>query len=278
MANGRKFSERHPIISTVGSFTNPLESLKWAFWSAPAAWTYAEMSRVGSFAFRPIALTGLAGREFWGGLIAGKDPASKFFRGAFGGFTVGGTEAGLLGGMETAGLSSKHLKEFSTVYRKTLKAARWKRMDPKLFIKGFVKNLDKSEIIGNVAGDYGPLKQHLTKLSSRATNKLIPLIERNILISRIGSVGLPIVNTIMVSSVVSQLTSFAFKAATGLADAMDSAAESLRSLEFGGYLGAGYQTSAAATDRQRAIQEIQRSHTNGRRVIGNEANMYSELI
>jgi len=51
-----------------------------------------------------------------------------------------------------------------------------------------------------------------------------------------------------------------------------------RSLELGGYMGPGFMTQEAATERQRMMSELRNSPNSNRRFLGSEASIYSGLV
>ena len=78
---------------------------------------------------------------------------------------------------------------------------------------------------------------------------------------------------------------FGVKAAFGIVDAARKSAdiassmvEQSRSLEFGGTIGAGFKSQAAATERKRALQQSQKSPMSGRRNMTKEAENYAAQV
>ena len=104
------------------------------------------------------------------------------------------------------------------------------------------------------------------------------MINAALFTSRLGSILSPLIGwgTLAYTSV--RLAELSFKAAVGAMDYANAKVQQIRSLEFGGTLGAGFQTQEAATERQRAVQMLQRTHLGGRRGLGTEASNYHLLI
>lgn len=96
-------------------------------------------------------------------------------------------------------------------------------------------------------------------------------------VSRMGSLMMPAMTGITIGQVLANTAAFAFKGAMAATDYVRTRTESWGALEMGRGLSSGYQSGAAATERQRAMQEMARTPINARRVLGSEASIYAGL-
>jgi len=97
-------------------------------------------------------------------------------------------------------------------------------------------------------------------------------------LSTVGAVGTGIMAGVGLGQLAVGGFSLWFKGALTALDTFNAFAQQVRSLEFGGSLSSGYLSNEAATERGRAVREIQRSHVGGRRMLTQEASMYSGMI
>ncbi len=246
----------------LGTLFNPLTQLKYQYMSAWAIPTYMSMAR-GSFTFSPFYFWGLAG--------AGKIPE------LFGEGTTKTTLQYLLGKSYSGvgnvaddlatsiGLTGKEALAFKGRFTKDLTKqvikGRWRAFDYKKVHDLILKHVP--EIKG------GTMPEMLTK-------SIIGL-KKTATISRIGAAALPLIAGITIGGIAADLSTLAFKGAVASLNYMDTLIQHTRNLEFGGSLGPGFTSGAAATERQRAVQELQRTPMAGRRFMGREANIYSGI-
>lgn len=215
---------------------------------------------------------GLAGRERW----------LKLFGEKFGGTIWGKGLASYLGGFhlitgpqtlaKQIGLDAANSKIFVKAWKSAITRNRFRALDI-----GQFKNILAKTLIGSRSGynwEYAMNKLFIGQAAS-ATERIAAA---NVLASGVGTVVTAVGAGIVAANLLSGITSFMYKAAVGISEAADRFAARARYVNFGGNLEPGYLTRAAATDRQRALREIQRSQLNGRRFIGNEASQYSALM
>lgn len=246
----------------MGSLFNPVTQLKYQYLSAWSIPTYYAMAK-GSLTFSPF--------YFWS-LVPGVKKIPEFFSG-----TTKSTLQHLLGKSysgvgniaddlaTTIGLSGKEALAFKGRFTKDLQ---------KQVIKGRWRAFDYKRV-------HDLIQKHVptTRLSlmPETMTKAIVGVRKATSVSRIGATVLPLMAGIAVGSMAANLTTLAFKGAIASLNYMDSAIQHSRNLEFGGDMGPGFLSSAAATERQRAVQELQRTPMNGRRFMGREASLYSGL-
>ncbi len=266
--------ERGTSGSLVGSLINPITSLKYQFLSGWAWFNYRAIARSGAMSYKPLYLTSLitggklgadpslaglfsrdAGRNLMGIVSrgVGYDPAAKI--GAM--FDYKGNDL-----LQFRSRFSRGLSDF-------LKTNRWRGVQ-----KGQVIDLLKKYIPeGLVEGKLGTLTGSRADLFSA-----VSIVKRGQMISRLGSVAAPIIAGITAGNIAANLAGLWFKGTLAAVNFAEATVQHMRNLEMGGDLGPGFRTGAAATERQRAVKELQRTPLAGRRFMGNEANVYSGLI
>ena len=103
------------------------------------------------------------------------------------------------------------------------------------------------------------------------------LVKTFSILPTLKGIGLPLIGA-LAGYGTAKLVGFTINKAIQVTNKVNEVAEHVRSLEFGGTLGPGYRTGAAATERQRLVQELQNSSSSNRRFKGQEASLYSGII
>lgn len=254
--------------SILGSLLNPITQMKYQYLSAWAFPTYYQMMAKGSVTFAPMyfmgQLTGLTGkvapftakRTIGGALFKlwespGLPSVAEKISTAMG------------GGAEVKTNVLKGLQKFTAQNRfKSVNKAR------------LLTDIRKFLTFKGGIGAKGPIAAGVQKAITSSAGAL----QTSVTVSSIGAVLHPIAVGVLAGTAVAHLTGLAFKGAVAAINYVDAEIEHMRALELGGTLGPGFRSGAAATERQRAIQALQRTPLAGRRFLGQEASMYSTLI
>lgn len=261
----------------LGSMLNPVENLKYQYLSGWAALTYAQMMRTGGTSIQPFFMAGFIPgvRGLGTKLAASNNIFSRVAGGMLKGFDVGGIRSSVgrsLGAM--TGLKGEELSRFVSTYNKNIHKA---------ISKNAWKSLSNRELSGVLRGvglksgaGIDVVKNFLGRTADGAA---LPSMFRNAMtVSRLGTAGLGITLGVTLGSGAAHAMGMAFKGALASIDYANAAIEHMKALEFGGTLGPGFRTGAAVTERQRAVQELQRIPLSGRRFLGDEASIYAGLI
>jgi hypothetical protein len=273
----RQIQQRQGVGSIL--FGSPLESVKYMLTPGGALYTSFFMKQAGSITVFPSGIGQFFLRPFMtaGATRIGLGPfwAEKVVPGVLGGGTIlgGSTSASVVDALATIGDSSR--KEFNNVFQKSFRhAVRHK----KWMAGGETAVHDVMNTIYDKLSDRfnsRMVNNFMTKLSSASFARTV---NTAMYVSRLGSFITPIATGWFVGSAIGRAAELSFKAGMSAIQYAAAKAEQLRSLEFGGTLGAGYRTQSAATERQRAMQALQRNHMGGRRALGTEAQQYAALI
>lgn len=246
--------------SIVGSLLNPLNYAEMQFLSVWGIPSYLSMMRTGSVSFNP-----LLGMEFgYGNKLK---QSSNIFKKGIGTFMSGFKKDPLssLAGeiVDASGIAYENKAARVAILKKNLTGvlgkAKWRDGSSKQMY-GLVRDAAKRMGISTSVG----METNIAKRMSSAIN-----------ISRLGAIGSGIFTGVGIGLAVSGTFNLWFKGALTALDTFSAFTNHVRSLEFGGSLSNGYLSTSAATERQRAVREIQRSHVGGRRMLGREATMYS---
>ena len=261
-------------------FSSPLSAFKWYLHPGGLMAT-SLYARYGVQV--PVMFTGVGnlGIGFFGSKLINKYiPKLGTNRLAMGGLRVL-TGAGALFGPSTyinSELASLGIA--SDVQRTIVKSMGKAFRDKSLFSAGTNGSNAFAEVMSRVAAKtarYGPGMS--TVLHQMMGSKVMQEgVKVGLNISRFGSFfTLP--STIITGAWLgAKLAASAFKSGVAAIDYASARAESVRALEFGGTLGAGYVSSASSNERQRAIRALQRNHLDGTPALGLEAQNYSALI
>ena len=162
--------------------------------------------------------------------------------------------------------------EMIKAFRQATKANMWGK-DPQVVANAVIGFMEKK--VGTL-----PSKLAVSGGVTRpvATAKFGKLINQTVFLRRAGAILGPVAGLALLGTTIGRTFSMAFKAGVAALEYAQGRGEQIRALEFGGTLGAGFRTQSAATERQRAVQAINRTHLSGRRALGHEAVNYHALI
>lgn len=252
--------------SILGALLNPISQIKYQYFSAWAIPTYWSMMTRGSFAWSPF---------YFISRITGLGAKAKPLFGIGTGAKVTPSLRGLLFKWFEIPTISNIAEEITT--RTSQDVAMKSR-----FVKG-IKDFIAQKRLRKVTSR--SLYETLTKYGWKGTKAemgipkwLVSRVAAARTVSTIGSVLLPIAIGAKGGELFGNMLGLAFKGAVAAMDYVDAEIQHMRALEFGGTLGPGFRAGAAATERQRAMQALQRTPLAGRRFLGQEASMYSNLI
>lgn len=246
-------------ISTAVNIINPFPDIAAQFTGAVGIYTFGRMARGYGAGIFPSIFTSMAPTQF--GLGGKTKGFGLFARKWLKGFEWGGGPEM----MRAMKLGGEYKTPFMKALRGVLRESKWKTYIPEDFL-------------ASLGGALGKVGVPVTSLTGKGVAASIGKMGRYAVIgSSIGNVALPIIAGISAGQLVSNIVGLTFKAGVAAMNTISRVSEHIRGLEFGGELGPGYITGAAKTERQRAIQQIQRSHLNARRNIGNEAELYSGI-
>jgi hypothetical protein len=265
----RQIQTRGVVGSSLSAlFINPIEAIKLQLSPAGMMFTaaYSQVAAGGLYFGVPYTfLPSVLGRPFLMRTLAKTSMSpgmSQVVAGALGGgIQLGGAPG--LGVITQKAVSSK----VNSVFKNAIRASR--------------KIPNPETAVGNVVAQ---MTKNLNKLpgglvnNGVATPQFAKLINTTINANRIGGFLLPIAAGAALGSFAGRMFDLSYKAGNAALAYANSTAEHIRALEFGGTLGAGFKTNAAATERQRAVQALQRTHLAGRGALGSEALNYSAII
>ncbi|PIU55711.1 MAG: hypothetical protein COS89_06765, partial [Deltaproteobacteria bacterium CG07_land_8_20_14_0_80_38_7] len=253
--------------SLLGSFFNPITQMKYQYFSKWSIPTYMSMMKGGQI---PVSLFYMG--KFIPGmkhLVAapGSDaPMWKKFVGSIIDYSynpIQSLQDNIAGAAVKSGLDENVIHAFRSKFNKAA---------TELVKKSKFKSIPSGDIKNLLGGLLGPGQADKAMVTSAAT-----MLNRAQVIMRVGGLTTGILTGMTIGSGIAGMAALAFKGAMATMNYLDSAMEHIRGLEFGGTLGPGYRTGAAATERQRSISELQRSPIAGRRFLGSEAKMYAGL-
>jgi hypothetical protein len=264
------YDDQNHNPSIVAAMVNPITQLKYQYlggaWSIP---TYYAMRQSGNIALAPFytVTTMMPWLKKYGSTAKTAPWHQKALA-----FAVGKYEWSLKGSIESvarsAGMNETVLPKFTSELSRNL---------TKYVTKNRWKNFGDLEVYNKVlsevtaTGIRGPMgagtPESLMRISSAVRTTQV--------ISRIGATVTPILTGIALGEIAANAMSLWFKGSMAALDYANAKIESMRTLEMGGGLGAGYRTAAAVTERQRAVRELARTPINASRMLGNEASIYS---
>jgi len=244
-------------ISTAVNIANPFPDIKAQLTGVYGLYTASQMAGGAGVTIYPSFWTGVLPGQYG---FLGKSKLAGYGRTFLKGFHKGGA-ANLMKALE---IGSEHKAPFMKALRGVLKKTSVSTYDPPTFLnnlglamKNKIPGFNLNAAIKAGAGEMG---------------------KWTVIGSAVGKVALPIMSGVVIGEVLSSMVGATFKMGVAAVNTMDRISENIRRLEFGGNLGVGYMTAAAKTERQKAVQAIQRSHVNGRRFMGNEAAQYAEIV
>ena len=262
--------------STAWSLLNPFTQYTSIPWNIPTLWTAA---RSGSIGFNPLWFTlGLNRKMAFTKNMIKAGGWRKIVGYGIEGYDFGGVGSvadmwpgeGGISSLARPGL----VKKLSAVMRRTpLEAG----------------DIPIAESIGNVLGHIGyegkvfypgpaMVNRPATAIAESAVSKAVSVFKTSQLVSRLAMGISPMLIGLQLGDLAANGAAMAFKGMIAVSKVIDAQTQNMRNLEFGEGLGAGFRTQQAATERQRLVQELQRTPLSGRRFLGREANLYSGMI
>jgi len=261
--------------SILGAMINPITQLKYQYLSVWAWPTYYSMMRSGNMGIAPFYMvtTMFPGLKKYGTNPFG--PVGSVKDRIIGGL-VGRVEWSVKGTIEKvaaeAGMDKKIVSGFSSQVsrglRKYMSQNRWKSLG----------DVDIYNRVLSEVSQIGTSPRVLGAGTPGAITKIASSLKTAQTISRVGAVMTPVLTGIVIGNLVANAASLWFKGSIAALDYVNAQTQSMRNLEFGGYMGPGYKSAAAATERQRAVRELQRTPINATRFLGNEASIYAGLV
>jgi hypothetical protein len=204
--------------------------------------------------------TNVTGNAAWG----------QFLTGALG----GGIQFGGVNNYNLASslnsLKTNEVRMARKAIRKAIRSTRWAAAGEE-GVKRVLAN------VGSQLSNRPVFADNILRAITKAPN-FARVINTSLFLSRMGSILFPITAAYTAGHAIGRTMELGFKAAVSALDYSAAQYEQIRALEFGGTLGAGYKTQEAATERQRAVQALQRTHLAGRRSLGMEAMNYHALV
>lgn len=272
-------TNRRGVISSL-LFPNPLEAVKWYFNPFGATIGAWNMSHSGSFYMLPHSvpgyffkknIVGFGVKHFGDNYITRSVIPAVLGSGAN---VTGIASPGVANAIVDAasGMNTAFAGDFGRALKSVIRRKRWATggasvADDVMF--GVAEKLSKK---------YGNRQALSTVAKFMGDKSAMTGMQRMFIASKIGGILTPVLGGLMIGELVGRTMSLAFKAGVSALDYASAQAEHMRALEFGGTLGAGFRSQSAATERQRAVQMLQRTHLGGRRGLGTEAATYAALL
>jgi len=245
-------------ISTAVNIANPFPDIKAQLTGVFGLYTASHMAAGHGVTIFPSLITSMLPTEYG---FLGKSTTAGYARSWLKGVHLGGGAKI----MDALKIGSDYKAPFMKALRGVVKKTSISTYNPTKFVNDLGLAMKSANI--PVAGMAGAIDAGIGTLG-----------KMTVIGSAIGKVALPIMGGLIAGELLSSMAGATFKMGVAAINTMDRISENIRRLEFGEGLGAGYMTSAAKTERQRSVRAIQRSHLNGRRSIGREASLYSEII
>lgn len=173
-------------------------------------------------------------------------------------------------------IQGQHKRDALKAFRSTVRELKWKKVKGEQFFDNFADVFAAKAKARGTDVTPGAWQRFSTKKFKTAAGK--KSILTHVGTAKLGAVVGTMAAGITLGYAAGRGAEFLFKTAVNAVESITAIAEHARALEFGGTLGAGYQTQEAATERQRALKMIQRNHLSGRRALGLEAQNYSALV
>lgn len=262
------YERRGSSPSITAALFNPINNMKSAYIGTSALPTVLMMAHSGSLTLAPYMWIGESLRGVGllkGGALLSKHPSllSPLFN-VWRSPGVGETIEGIGKSLK---LNPDQIQQMVKGARTYMKAHRFSPINEKKFVSQMITSM-------NIKSN----KQLTRVMSKKILPTLLPKMKAAATISSVGTVLTAAYVGIVAADVISHLTGFAFKGVTTTLRMIDAAAVHARALEFSGRMSVGFKTPFAATERQRLMQELQRQHLPGSRVLGNEASDYARII
>lgn len=267
-------TEQRPTsaFSAVGSMLNPISELKYQFTGLLAYANYRSMYKTGSLSFQPYyMLSMLTGNKIGGGTSIVEQAINKKVTGQ-----------GFLSAAFGRGLEYSPSHRIATKLGYNSSSPHWGNVTSQIQknLSNFYARKDFTSASGNQVIELlsGVADVHYLGDDPVVQKSIARTMRTGVTISRIGAFIGPATVGLAAGQVVSAAAGLWFKGSLAAISFADAAINQMRSLELGGELGPGFRTGAAATERQRAISELQRTPLAGRRFFGSEAAIYHGLI
>ena len=261
--------QRGTSAGLLGGIFNPVEGLKTQFLTTYGLPTYYAMAQgtlnVAPFYFASL-IPGISklGINPWD-----KGPVWRQVMGAAFGMDISGAGSVLEGFGTALGKSGDALTTFKGAWLKDLKQFvvrnRYRKLsDTRIFLQ-LQKYLPNGKVNRRLFMSTGMFQKAASGIRLAQS------------VSTIGTAVTGPLTGIAIGNIAANLAGLAFKGAISALQFAQTEKEHMRQVEMGGSLGIGFMSGAAATERQRCIQELQRTPLAGRRFMGREASMYAGI-
>ena len=304
--------QRGTVGSFIGSMINPIDTIKSQYFSAfavlPFMGPYSQMYRTGSAQLSAIWIPVISNIK-WTGKTTGSKVAKYIFStintGGYGEIpdvmkkaledqfknkiygisTKGATGAGkgvMVGGAAEVEIGGIERTTYEAIMKKITPSETTDKA-----LAGLYKEF-KNKNVMNTIGKGGFFDRTMKVFNMNEAERDIlggaakAAVNSSFLttqaIGRIGTAATWMGVGLMVGEGAMWLAGTAFKAQQSLVKYAESMRQHARMINFGGSLQPGYMTQGAFTERQRLVQEMQRSPLAGRRMMGNEASIYHGML